>query len=131
MDNNKDYNDIDYTMVLDGGYQSPFSAVELEKQGTEPEWAHPAAKEADESKAEADRIYDKYEKMFLKDFTALDADDIYPRSYQWRAGDRYSEEKLAVVEAAIRRGKRIVDTDEYQDYIEKIKKAKFTPDSWE
>ena len=135
MDNNKDiFNDMEYTVVLDGNYRSPYMAAEMEKEAAEAEAQQSvkeAEKEIDDSKASAEKLYETYEKMFLKDYTALDKDDIYPHSYQWRVGDRYSEDKLAVIEAAVKRKKRIADTEEYQAYIEKVKKSKFTPDSWE
>ena len=54
--------------------------------------------------------------MFLKDYTALDKDDIYPHSYQWRVGDRYSEDKLAVIEAAVKNGARLDGWDEDFNY---------------
>lgn len=130
--NNKDFNDMDYTVVLDRNYRGPVIEAEQKKQEAE------AAKaviepeiEFDASKAEAEKIYETYESMFIKDYTALDKDDIYPHSYQWRVGDRYSEDKLAVVEAAIRRKKRIAETEEYLEYVEKVKRSKFTPMSWE
>ena len=130
--NNKDFKDMDYTVVLDRNYRGPVIEAEQKKQEAE------AAKaviepeiEFDASKAEAEKIYETYESMFLKDYTALDKDDIYPHSYQWRVGDRYSEDKLAVVEAAIRRKKRIAETEEYLEYVEKVKRSKFTPMSWE
>lgn len=130
--NNKDFKDMDYTVVLDRNYRGPVIEAEQKKQEAE------AAKaviepeiEFDASKAEAEKIYETYESMFIKDYTALDKDDIYPHSYQWRVGDRYSEDKLAVVEAAIRRKKRIAETEEYLEYVEKVKRSKFTPMSWE
>ena len=130
--NNKDFKDMDYTVVLDRNYRRPVIEAEQKKQEAE------AAKaviepeiEFDAGKAEAEKIYETYESMFIKDYTALDKDDIYPHSYQWRVGDRYSEDKLAVVEAAIRRKKRIAETEEYLEYVEKVKRSKFTPMSWE
>ena len=132
MENNKDFKDMDYTVVLDRNYRGP--VIEAEQKKNEAEAAklmdEPAI-EFDASKAEAEKIYETYESMFIKDYTALDKDDIYPHSYQWRVGDRYSEDKLAVVEAAIRRKKRITETEEYLEYVEKVKRSKFTPISWE
>ena len=138
MDNNKDiFDDMEYTVVLDGSYRSPYMAAEMEKEAAKAE-AEPAQEpvkepenEAKGANAEAEKLYAEYEKMFLKDYTALDKDDIYPHSYQWRVGDRYSADKLSVIEAALKRKKRIADTDEYQEYVEKVKKSKFSPDSWE
>lgn len=130
--NNKDFNDMDYTVVLDRNYRGP--VIEAEQKKEEAEAAKAVIEpeiEFDASKAEAEKIYETYESMFLKDYTALDKDDIYPHSYQWRVGDRYSEDKLAVVEAAIRRKKRIAETEEYLEYVEKVKRSKFTPMSWE
>lgn len=130
--NNKDFNDMDYTVVLDRNYRGPVIEAEQKKQEAEAANAVPEPEiEFDASKAEAEKIYETYESMFIKDYTALDKDDIYPHSYQWRVGDRYSEDKLAVVEAAIRRKKRIAETEEYLEYVEKVKRSKFTPMSWE
>ena len=130
--NNKDLKDMDYTVVLDRNYRGP--VIEAEQKKEEAEAAKAVIEpeiEFDASKAEAEKIYETYESMFIKDYTALDKDDIYPHSYQWRVGDRYSEDKLAVVEAAIRRKKRIAETEEYLEYVEKVKRSKFTPMSWE
>lgn len=130
--NNKDFKDMDYTVVLDRNYRGP--VIEAEQKKEEAEAAKAVIEpeiEFDASKAEAEKIYETYESMFIKDYTALDKDDIYPHSYQWRVGDRYSEDKLAVVEAAIRRKKRIAETEEYLEYVEKVKRSKFTPLSWE
>lgn len=130
--NNKDFKDMDYTVVLDRNYRGPVIEAEQKKQEAEAANAVPEPEiEFDASKAEAEKIYETYESMFIKDYTALDKDDIYPHSYQWRVGDRYSEDKLAVVEAAIRRKKRIAETEEYLEYVEKVKRSKFTPMSWE
>lgn len=130
--NNKDFKDMDYTVVLDRNYRGPVIEAEQKKQEAEDAKAVPEPEiEFDASKAEAEKIYETYESMFIKDYTALDKDDIYPHSYQWRVGDRYSEDKLAVVEAAIRRKKRIAETEEYLEYVEKVKRSKFTPMSWE
>ena len=130
--NNKDFKDMDYTVVLDRNYRGPVIEAEQKKQEAEAAKAVPEPEiEFDAGTAEAEKIYDTYESMFIKDYTALDKDDIYPHSYQWRVGDRYSEDKLAVVEAAIRRKKRIAETEEYLEYVEKVKRSKFTPMSWE
>lgn len=130
--NNKDLKDMDYTVVLDRNYRGPVIEAEQKKQEAEAANAVPEPEiEFDAGKAEAEKIYETYESMFIKDYTALDKDDIYPHSYQWRVGDRYSEDKLAVVEAAIRRKKRIAETEEYLEYVEKVKRSKFTPMSWE
>ena len=128
MDNkNNKFNDMEYTVVLDKNYKAP--VVEAGKK--EAAAAKEPKVQLSESQMAAEKLYEKYEKMFLRDFTALDKDDIYPHSYQWRVGDRYSEDKLTVVEAAIKQGKRIADTEEYLAYIEKVKKTKFSPGSWE
>ena len=130
--NNKDFKDMDYTVVLDRNYRGPVIEAEQKKQEAEAANAVPEPEiEFDASKAEAEKIFETYESMFIKDYSALDKDDIYPHSYQWRVGDRYSEDKLAVVEAAIRRKKRIAETEEYLEYVEKVKRSKFTPMSWE
>ena len=69
--------------------------------------------------------------MCFKDPTILDKDDAYPHSYQWRVGDRYDPAKIEVLKAALREGKRITDTEEYQNFIENIKSRKIEPLSWE
>ena len=130
--NNKDFKDMDYTVVLDRNYRGPVIEAEQKKQEAEAAKAVQEPEiEFDAGKAEAEKIYETYESMFIKDYTALDKDDIYPHSYQWRVGDRYSEDKLAVVEAAIRRKKRIAETEGYLEYVEKVKRSKVTPMSWE
>lgn len=128
MDNNNNkFNDMEYTVVMDKNYKAPV----MEAAKKEAAAAKEPKVQLSESQMEAEKLYEKYEKLFLRDFTALDKDDIYPHSYQWRVGDRYSEDKLTVVEAAIKQGKRIADTEEYLAYIEKVKNTKFTPGSWE
>ena len=39
--------------------------------------------------------------------------------------------KIEVLKAALREGKRITDTEEYQNFIENIKSRKIEPLSWE
>ena len=122
----KDANDHDYTIVLDPNY------AELEKmvmeQASEPE---ETKDDKDGSKAEIDRMYAEYEVMCLKEPTILDLDDAYPHSYQWRVGDKYDPAKIEVLKAALREGKRITDTEAYQEYVEDMKSRKFEPASWE
>ena len=120
-------NDHDYTIVLDPNY------AELEKMVMEQPASEPEAAEGskDESKAELDRLYAEYEVMSLKEPTILDVDDAYPHSYQWRVGDKYDPAKIEVLKAALREGKRITDTEAYQEYMDDIKSRKFKPESWE
>jgi hypothetical protein len=133
-DNSKD---IDYTIVLDPRYpsldaqeQAEAETRVFEKPGAE------AAKgseepEKDEHKAAIDRLYDEYEKMCYKESTAVDKDDAYPHSYQWRIGDRYDEAKVAVLREALKERKLIADTEAYLIYVEEIKSRSFRPESWD
>ncbi len=124
---NNDINDLkdyEYTIVLDGSYMAPGSEVEVIAEEV-------PAKKKEDPKAEADRIYAEYEAMCMKEPTVLDTDDIYPHSYYWRIGDRYDPAKVAVVEAAIKDGKRIADTEAFAEYAEKVKNSKYTPESWD
>lgn len=82
-------------------------------------------------KAAIDRLYDEYEKMCYKESTAVDKDDAYPHSYQWRIGDRYDEAKVAVLREALKERKLIADTEAYLIYVEEIKSRSFRPESWD
>ncbi len=136
--NNRDY---DYTIVLDGNYLE--TSGHEEKLGKEvkrlkPEDQQtktPADDSQDEkqtdSKVRVDLLYSTYEKMLFKEPTIMDDDDAYPHSYQWRMGDRYDPGKIEVLEAAVREGKKISDTEAYQKYVEDVTNRKFTPDSWD
>ena len=124
MDKFKNNEDFDYTIVMDPRYP-----------GLDPIRHEPLAKA--EKKPEKvvidpwERLYAEYEEMCFKDPTILDKDDAYPHSYQWRVGDRYDPAKIEVLKAALREGKRITDTEEYQNFIENIKSRKIEPLSWE
>ena len=140
--------DIDYTIVLDPRYpsldaqeQAEAETKVFEKPGAEAaktgeEDAQTSAEkkaeqERDKQKAEIDRLYDEYEKMCYKESTAVDKDDAYPHSYQWRIGDRYDEAKVAVLREALKERKLIADTEAYLIYVEEIKSRSFRPESWD
>ena len=124
MDKFKNNEDFDYTIVMDPRYPGlyPIRHEPLAEAEKKPEkvvidpW---------------ERLYAEYEEMCFKDPTILDKDDAYPHSYQWRVGDRYDPAKIEVLKAALREGKRITDTEEYQNFIENIKSRKIEPLSWE
>lgn len=152
--------DIDYTIVLDPRYPSldaqeqaeaetkvfekpraeaakgseeavqDTKAKSGEEQAKEKETPSPKP-EKDEHKAAIDRLYDEYEKMCYKESTAVDKDDAYPHSYQWRIGDRYDEAKVAVLREALKERKLIADTEAYLIYVEEIKSRSFRPESWD
>lgn len=86
---------------------------------------------ASDFKKSADRLYHEYEKICFRDPTVLDKDDIYPRSYQWRLGDRYDPGKLAAVKEAVLKMVRIEETEAYGKYAETMSGKNFTPDSWD
>ena len=124
MDKFKNNEDFDYTIVMDPRYP-----------GLDPIRHEPLA-EAEKKPEKVvidpwERLYAEYEEMCFKDPTILDKDDAYPHSYQWRVGDRYDPAKIEVLKAALREGKRITDTEEYQTFIENIKSRKIEPLSWE
>jgi hypothetical protein len=124
MDRNTDKNkDLEYTIVMDASYRGPQIQAGAEASGK------PA--EIDESKRDIDLLYDAYERMALMEPTILDVDDAYPHTYQWRMGDKYDPDKVAVVEEALREKKRITDTEAYKTYIDKISGSKFKPESWD
>ena len=120
MDKFKNNEDFDYTIVMDPRYP-----------GLDPIRHEPLA-EAEKKPEKVvidpwERLYAEYEEMCFKDPTILDKDDAYPHSYQWRVGDRYDPAKIEVLKAALREGKRITDTEEYQNFIENIKSRKIEP----
>ena len=124
MDKFKNNECFDYTIVMDPRYP-----------GLDPIRHEPLA-EAEKKPEKVvidpwERLYAEYEEMCFKDPTILDKDDAYPHSYQWRVGDRYDPAKIEVLKAALREGKRITDTEEYQNFIENIKSRKIEPLSWE
>lgn len=138
--------DIDYTIVLDPRYPSLDAQEQaetkiFEKAGTETAKAgeedaqasaeKQAEQEKDDHKAAIDRLYEEYEKMCYKESTAVDKDDAYPHSYQWRIGDRYDEAKVAVLREALKERKLIADTEAYLIYVEEIKSRNFRPESWD
>ncbi|MBE6028191.1 MAG: hypothetical protein E7227_06290 [Clostridiales bacterium] len=149
-----DREDFDYTIVMDPRFpgmipERPAPAAETAAPAKEPAAAgtgapvkDPAAavevskptKDAEPEKPVIDpweRLYSEYEEMCLKEPTILDLDDAYPHSYQWRVGDRYDPAKIEVLKAALMEGKRISDTEAYQEYLEDFKRRRFEPVSWE
>jgi hypothetical protein len=78
-----------------------------------------------------DRLYAEYEKMRMNEPTVLDRDDIYPRSYQWRNGNRYDMGKVAAVEEALKSWKKIEETEAYKKYIAMRSAKILPPDSWD
>ena len=133
MDKFKNNEDFDYTIVMDPRYPGldPIRHEPLAEAEKKPE---PEAHAKEPEKVVIDpweRLYAEYEEMCFKDPTILDKDDAYPHSYQWRVGDRYDPAKIEVLKAALREGKRITDTEEYQNFIENIKSRKIEPLSWE
>ena len=125
MDKKKTFNekDFEYTIVMDASYTGPdVNDFRKPEEG---------AGNGNDPNTEFELLYRDYERMILKDPTVLDKDDAYPHSYQWRVGDRYDPAKIEVLKAALREGKRITDTEEYQNFIENIKSRKIEPLSWE
>ena len=128
MDKFKNNEDFDYTIVMDPRYPGLDPVNHEPLKGTEPE------KSEEPEKVVIDpweRLYAEYEEMCFKDPTILDKDDAYPHSYQWRVGDRYDPAKIEVLKAALREGKRISDTEAYQEFVEDIKGRKLEPLNWE
>lgn len=139
--------DFEYTIVMDANYEgavteTPNRTVERAKpaaqapgrsSSTAPDKAAEPAEPATGAgfAREAERVYAAYEKMCLKEPTVLDKDDIYPRTYQWRAGDRYDPDKVAVVAAAVKQHRRITETEAYARYVDEVTKRKFNPISWD
>lgn len=111
MSNDKD---IEYTIVMDPEYAD----------------AVKAANDADPVHA-VDLLYKQYEQMCLNGSGVLDRDNIYPRSYQWRMGDKYDPAKVGLVREALRQNKLIADTEEYQAFLEEYKKTKVGTFSWD
>ena len=93
----KTINGIEYTVVLEKD-QLPVEAL---RSGD---------KKQIDLKERIDDLYREYEKMRLNEPTVIDTDDIYPRSYQWRMGDRYDMGKVAVLEEALKNWKKIEET---------------------
>ena len=125
MDKKKTYydKDIEYTIVMDASYIGP-DPEDLKK--TEEE----QTAEANQI-AENEMLYFDYEKMALMLPTVLDVEDAYPRSYQWRVGDRYDEGKIAALQEALNNRTKIEDTTAYRKYVEEFKSRKFKPVSWD
>ena len=158
----KEYENDDYTVVLDENYEMPSrpDAEAAAKEANEElknyvpsdeEVAEAARKreehirkvreereardkrerEEREYKLEMDILYTKYEEMRLKEPGILDLDDVYPHSYQWRIGDRYDKEKMAVLKEALSQGVKIEDTEAYERYVESVKHKRYSPVSWD
>ncbi len=133
MDKFKNNEDFDYTIVMDPRYPGldPIRHEPLAEAEKKPEPEAPA-KEPEKVVIDPwERLYAEYEEMCFKDPTILDKDDAYPHSYQWRVGDRYDPAKIEVLKAALSEGKRITDTEAYQEFIEDIKSRKLEPLNWE
>lgn len=113
----KTINGIEYTVVLDKR-QLPIEAM---KSGN---------KKQTDLKESIDELYREYEKMRLNEPTVVDIDDIYPRSYQWRIGDRYDMGKVASLEEALKDWKKIEETEAYSKYIETLSESVLAPDAW-
>lgn len=111
MSNEKD---IEYTIVMDPEYASAIASQ----------------KDADPKHA-VDLLYEQYERMCLSGASVIDKDDIYPRSYQWRMGDKYDPSKVGLVREALRQNKKIEDTEEYRTFLEESKKNKVETFSWD
>lgn len=111
MSNEKD---IEYTIVMDPEYAAAVSA----KKDSDPKHA-------------IDLLYEEYERSCLGGASVLDRDDIYPRSYQWRMGDKYDPAKVGLVREALRQNRLIADTEEYQEFLEESKKSKVETFSWD
>ena len=123
--------DFDYTIVMDPRFPGLDKTIAKPADQVKPE---PAPEKKAEEKPVIDpweRLYAEYEEMCFKMPTVLDKDDAYPHSYQWRVGDRYDPAKIEVLKAALREGKKIEHTEEYQKYLEDISSRKFEPMSWE
>ncbi len=125
MDKKKTFNekDFEYTIVMDASYIGPDVNDFRKPEDT--------AETAENPNAEYEMLYYDYERMILRDPTVLDKDDAYPRSYQWRVGDRYDPAKIAAVEEALKNRIRITDTEAYKKFIEEMKDRKFKPESWD
>lgn len=121
IDNKDNVKNIEYTIVMDKSYTGP-SIEELDQE---------AKADLKDRKIEIDSLYSMYEKMCLKDPTVLDADDAYPHTYQWRIGDKYDPAKVDVVEAALKQGKKITETEEYEKYVENVSNMNIKPESWD
>lgn len=114
MDSKKNEKDIEYTIVMDPEYANAVNA----KKDADPKHA-------------VDLLYEEYEQMCMKDPNVLDKDDIYPRSYQWRMGDKYDAAKVGLVKEALRQGRRIADTEEYEAFTEEVKNSRIETISWD
>ena len=113
----KTINGIEYTIVLDR-QKLPIEALQS------------GDKKQNDLKENIDNLYREYEKMRLNEPTVIDADDIYPRSYQWRMGDRYDMGKVAALEEALKNWKKIEETEAYRKYIETVARSGMAPDAW-
>lgn len=114
MDSKKNERDIEYTIVMDPEYTA---AINPNK--------------AADPKHAIDLLYEEYEQMCLREATVLDKDDIYPHSYQWRMGDKYDSVKVGLVKEALKQNKKIADTEEYQAFVEAVKKSRIETISWD
>ena len=120
----KTINGIEYTIVMD------MDKLPIEALRSRDDKSNNIDKTSN-LKANIDDLYRKYEKMRLSEPTVLDEDDIYPRSYQWRMGDRYDMGKVAALEEALKSWKKIEETEAYSKYVETISKSGLKLDSWD
>ena len=114
MENMINEKDIEYTIVMDPDFAEALSP------GKEPDPKHAV-----------DLLYEEYEQMCLREPTVLDSDDAYPHSYQWRMGDKYDPAKVGLVKAALKQGRKIADTEEYQAFAEEVKNSRIETISWD
>ncbi|MBQ6388456.1 MAG: hypothetical protein IJH90_02345 [Mogibacterium sp.] len=115
-------------MVMDASYTGP---EKLQAEEVADQAVQNIRKVAEDPRVTMDRLYEAYEKLWMREPTVLDTDDIYPHSYQWRTADRYNAGKLAVLTEAVKTGKRIAETEAYERYVEAGKHRKFKPDTWD
>ncbi len=132
MENNDNNTIYEYTIVLDGDYLGTNESEEklgqtVARQAPEAESGSPEQ----DARADMDKLYAEYEKMCYRNPNVLDKDDAYPHTYQWRMGDRYDPAKKTVLEAALKYGVKIADTDAYRQYVEAMTNRRFMPDSWD
>lgn len=115
---NKTINDIEYTIVLDRD-QLPSDILKQDSEGR------------NDLRENIDLLYKEYEKMRLSEPAVTDPEDIYPRSYQWRMGDRYDMGKVAALEEALKKWVSIEETEAYKAYIETVSQKESASFKWD
>ena len=78
-----------------------------------------------------DRLYYEYESMRMMEPGIVSRDEVYPRSYYWRLGDRYDPGKIEVIKEALRLNVKIENTEAYERYVEEVRARKYAPPSWD